>query len=367
LQDGRFEWTTIGHDGRKLVMKEVRIFLRGTVIAVGLILLSDAAWGQRIYWAHNKWVENQVQRGSRYGGVTPANIFDQATARYTEVFSIELDVANGKMYWADSRLDRAIKVGNMDGTGPVTTLFSTVDDGTGQPWDMAIDVAGGKVYWINQQSPMDSILVGNIDGTGSPVVVYDETDGLDNPRQLALDIGAGKVYWTEFSDRIMAGNMDGSGIPAAVFDNSDGLVNPDAIALDPASGKMYFTVFGTGLFMVANLDGSGTPQARYPSLAGTIGITDIAIDPSDNSIYWTDILGEKVQKASLFGIGTPVDLFTAADGLDTPQAIAIDFSGPPGVPLPTATNWILAVTGLLLGVAGMWIVFRWRIRSRSTK
>jgi len=56
----------------------------------------------------------------------------------------------------------------------------------GIPTGIELDVARGKVYWVESSSP--SVKVGNINGTGSPKVLFDGSDGLVAPDAIALKL-----------------------------------------------------------------------------------------------------------------------------------------------------------------------------------
>jgi DNA-binding beta-propeller fold protein YncE len=73
--------------------------------------------------------------------------------------ALTLDVANGKMYWTDSAIDK-IQRANLDGSG-VEDLISR---GLSHPGDIALDVAGGKMYWTDAGSA--KVQRANLDGSG---------------------------------------------------------------------------------------------------------------------------------------------------------------------------------------------------------
>ena len=68
------------------------------------------------------------------------------------------------IYWA-SESAGTIQYGNLDGTGPVQTLFS----GEGAPCGVATNPAVGKIYWANFSG--NQIRAGNLDGTGAATLI----------------------------------------------------------------------------------------------------------------------------------------------------------------------------------------------------
>ncbi len=187
--------------------------------------------GSKIYFA----TSYGIYVGSLSGIGAPTELFNN-----TEVFfplAIAIDVARGKIYWSEGSSQR-IQVGNLDGTGSPATVF---DYSTGQVvnvFGIALDLAARRIYWSDFGFEDPSIRVGNMDGSGVPVRLFDASDGLFNPKGLALDIEGGKIYWGDGNGgeglaggAIIVGNIDGSGTPIKLFDPTDGLQYPIGIAL----------------------------------------------------------------------------------------------------------------------------------------
>jgi len=104
-------------------------------------------------------------------------------------------------------------VGNFDGSGTASTLFS--DEG---PCGVAIDPAAGRIYWANFYS-----------GGPTPAIA-----------RSAWRSPGGKVYWAALdSGQIRYGNPDGTNA-SALF---SGEHSPGALAVDPGAGKIYWANF----------------------------------------------------------------------------------------------------------------------------
>ena len=118
------------------------------------------------------------------------------------------------MYWTDTGSGK-IQRANLDGSG-----IEDVVSGLSSPRGIALDVAGGKIYWAEEGGDGDPrIRRGNLDGTG--VVVDLVTTGLSSTTEIELDIPAGKMYWADHStSRVQRSNLDGSEVEDLVTDGS---------------------------------------------------------------------------------------------------------------------------------------------------
>jgi hypothetical protein len=74
--------------------------------------------------------------------------------------------------------------------------------------------------------------MGNLDGSGPPTDLFTQADGLEGPHALALDLTNQKIYWADgLTRKIQVGNMDGSGTPTDLFTQADGLIVPIRLVL----------------------------------------------------------------------------------------------------------------------------------------
>jgi DNA-binding beta-propeller fold protein YncE len=165
---------------------------------------------------------------------------------------VAIDPAANKIYWGDTI--NAVRVGNLDGSGAPTNLFTEPDLGggiEGQPLGVAIDPAANRIYWTDFAPYL--IRVGNLDGSGSATTLFGAGS---NPRGVAIDTAAGKIYWANSDREIRVGNLDGSGSPATLFGEF-----ALGVAIDPAANKIYW---GNGDDLrVGNLDGSGSAATLF--------------------------------------------------------------------------------------------------------
>ena len=115
--------------------------------------------------------------------------------------SIDLDLVNGKIYWADDGTNQ-VRRANLDGSG-VQTLVTGIDN----PVSIALDVGGNKMYWADKAG--GRIGRANLDGSGAVTTFVSTSNGING---LAVDTARGKLFWTEDdNDRIRRVNLDGTG------------------------------------------------------------------------------------------------------------------------------------------------------------
>ena len=242
---------------------------------------------------------------------------------------IAIDTINGLVYWSDMAID-AIFVGNIDGTGSPSILYDDTD--VFYPRDVAIDVTNGYIYWaeLDPFGPPFYIIKANLDGSGGVTVLYDDSDGVDGPNGIAVDPDNDRLFWGEvFGQNVVEGHVDGSGTaaPTVLYDNAvDGVEGARGIALDIPNGKMYWADFDGsndyGRIFEGEMDGTGSSvlfdlgDFYYPH--------SVAIDPANGLIYWTDIFFDEIWVGNLDGSGTPTILYDFTDGIFGPTHIDID-------------------------------------------
>ncbi|MHC4477029.1 MAG: NHL repeat-containing protein [Planctomycetota bacterium] len=216
----------------------------------------------------------------------------------------------GKMYWTDDGADR-IRRANVDGSG----IEDLVTTGLSSPAHIALDIAAGKMYWADYGSGPGTgkIQRANLDGSGVDGLVI---SGLTAPSGIALDTGGGKMYWTDVG-MIRRANLDGSDVEILV---SSGLSLVSSIALDVAGGKMYWTDWGNDKIQRANLNGSAVEDLVTTGMSWPC---DIALDLAGGKMYCVDKGTNKIQRANLDG--SDVENVTPA-GVSSPCGIALDMA-----------------------------------------
>lgn len=177
--------------------------------------------GKTIYWANG----NQIMRGDPYGSVDPVPLFDSASV-VNLCYGIAIDHKNNKIYFANNYPLHEISVGNLDGSGTPTVLYDD-NNTTNVGCPSGLVLSDGKLYWADDC--FNNILVANADGTGKPSVLFNEDDGVSYPEGIAIDKASKKIYWSESDGSVVArGNLDGSGTREVILEN----VQPTSISLE---------------------------------------------------------------------------------------------------------------------------------------
>ena len=272
--------------------------------------ISEQSQRKMYYCYRNAWGEKGIQRSNLDG----TNIETLFTNDVWEFRDIAVDVAGGKMYWAEyvARNDEhKILRANLDGTD-IEVLYTH----NKQWWrigSIALDIAGGKIYWTIgtkiQRADLDGSNVQNLVGI----------NGGAYSRGIILDVAGGKMYWTEHRysyglGKIRRADLDGTNIEDLVDTE---VTYPEDIALDVVGGKIYWTDIGRDEIRRADLDG-----ANIETLIQTRDPEDIALDVAGGKIYWKSG-GDEIWRADLDGSNMQVIMdmdFTYYTGLDIPES-----------------------------------------------
>jgi hypothetical protein len=136
-----------------------------------------------MYWGNNTGVVFEIRRANLDGSGQEILV---PNARAI-VSSITLDVVDGKMYWTNFDGPYAnIQRANLDGSGQEVIAGSSgmgVQGNLDATFGVALDVARGKMYWADYGS--GDIRRANLDGTGQEILIT----GLSGPGLGALDLG----------------------------------------------------------------------------------------------------------------------------------------------------------------------------------
>lgn len=162
---------------------------------------------------------------------------------------------NNRVYW-QNRNDGKIYSISASGGSPTAMYGGTDVDGRG--YCIKLDEVNGKLYYTN----FDEIYVGNLDGTGTPQILYGtKNDTIENPSSIVIDTDNNKIYWTdESADVVACANLDGTGNIKILFNNAThGVYRADGLAIDFVANKIYWTETNSNRIRVGNLDGTGTP------------------------------------------------------------------------------------------------------------
>ncbi|MFT3862866.1 MAG: hypothetical protein QM729_01240 [Solirubrobacterales bacterium] len=259
-------WTTIGYatltDPPAIGELTTK---RGSSATVPAGMALDPAQGRAYFGAYYgiSWVSlDGTEHGDlNLGAITPSDLT-----------SVSLDPASGKIYWTDQMADK-IGWANLDGSGGgyLGTGAATVD----MPIGIVVDPSLGRVYWVNTGAK--SISYANLDGGGGGDLVSGTEPAFDNPQGLAIDPVGERVYWTNvYGQTIYSEALSGVGLPTELNITGADPDNPAGIAIDTEARRLYWGNANADTVSYAKLDGSGGGQVdigdpeyawpSYPSL-----------------------------------------------------------------------------------------------------
>ena len=247
------------------------ILTEGRRLPDGLVVDVEAG---HLYWTNmgNPSANDGSIERSDLDGTNPTTIVPAGGTHTPK--QIQLDKANGKLYWSDREGMRIMRA-NLDGL-VLETLVDT-SQGDGRPgkdakkWcvGVALDVIGGKIYWT-QKGP-DNAGLGRIFRADLEIpkgrtpanradieVLY---DGLPEPIDLDLDLANRKMYWTDRGDPPRGNTVNRAPMDTAHGKRNDpeivftSLMEGIGLALDLKNGRMFMTDLAGSVYS-ANLDGS---------------------------------------------------------------------------------------------------------------
>jgi DNA-binding beta-propeller fold protein YncE len=187
---------------------------------------------------------------------------------------IQLDKANGKLYWSDREGMRVMR-SNLDGSHVETLVDTSQGDARPGPdarkWcvGIAVDLKDGKFYWT-QKGPDNGgqgcicranleIPKGQTPADRKDIeTLYDE---LPEPIDLDLDLTNRVLYWTDRGDPPRGNTVNRAPMDAAPGERKDPevvfthLMEGIGLALDLKNQRMFVTDFA-GTVYSANFDGS---------------------------------------------------------------------------------------------------------------
>ena len=180
--------------------------------------------GGYVYWAQEGAFDSELYRAD-LDSLKSEVLTESPNAR-----GVALDTNNGKMYWADLRNDGAIFRANMDGSETEELIAGESNGVTNGILDIDLDEANGKMYWVKS----GAIMSANVDGSGVSALV--EMASYIQPSGIVLDTESGFAYWTDSSnDEIRRVSLSGGDLETVADADS-----PAAIDIDESAGKLYW-------------------------------------------------------------------------------------------------------------------------------
>ncbi len=286
----------------KLITKYCLVLL--LIYSTNLILPSDAETAAlKVFYTdvNERKIYKVDPDGSNLTLVT--NVPINSTPR-----DLAIDPFNNKLYWVNMRVSggiiNEIRRSNFDGSNE-ELLIGT---GLSQPVSIDLDIGNGKMYWA-EQSGGGSFKRANLDGSNVEVIL---NTGLNAPSGITVDSINEKIYMTDFiSQKVMQANLDGSG----KVDILTGQGSVFGIDVDTVNEKIYYTAGGVGV-RSADLDGSNPTVVLSSGLINPLGIE---VDPQGNKFYLADSSADAIIRADLDGSNSSQIL----SALNQPRGLAI--------------------------------------------
>ncbi len=199
---------------------------------------------------------------------------------------IALDVPGDKMYWS-SNASASIQRSALDGSGATSLVSQALlnslvgvdplvraDDVSG----IALDLAGGRLYWANGRH-LNSMPLSGV-ATAADAVHQFELSGTGVITKIKLDLDNSLVYWTNNTGSVVQrAGLTGAGQTTLV---SRGFGRPAGLAVDLSGGKLYFGdtlgTGGRGEILRADLDGTDL-EIIYDPFSTLFSPLDLELGP----------------------------------------------------------------------------------------
>jgi DNA-binding beta-propeller fold protein YncE len=300
-----------------------KVFLFASLLSIALSCKDDddkkvetPKPAMKVYFAEYSPKRVGVMDLSNTGEFT--TLADNAGKGLNSPTGIVIDQVNNKLYIAEEGGSRIVRL-NQDGSGDLEVLYDE-SDGVSEPTSIAIDVANHKIYWAN--SGTDQIMRGDFDGTTEVATLFDGATVVDYSYGMTIDLTKKKIYFSDFGDdyQISVGNLDGTGTASVLYDNLTEFIGcPSNILVD--GDKLYWSDECDGNIAVANADGTGTPQLLFGEADGVTSADGIGIDKVSNKIYWSETDNGVIARGNLDGSGEREVLLENVE----PYYIALEF------------------------------------------
>lgn len=185
--------------------------------------------------------------------------------------SMVIDTTNLHLYYVQLNSNPEVEIARVDLDGSNKVTFAHSGSSTLGPYRLAIDVANGKLYWSDSRD--DTIRRVDIPSFTNETIIFTAPSSV-TPSGLALLPATGKLYYSDQADdAIYQVEMDGSTPSGSEVTIASSLDNPTKIVIDAQNQKIYWVEDGNSFDQIvqADLDGSnqivlftssGNPQLR---------------------------------------------------------------------------------------------------------
>lgn len=214
----------------------------------------------------------------------PANTVDVLNASGQSGIGMAYDDVNKKIYFCDFETSNG-KIWKMDVDG---SNLIAIAENIGDPYDVDLDVANGKVYWADNDG---NISKANLDGSNPEIGFLNI--GSAGWRALSLDLKNSTMYaYDVANDNIYSANLDGTSATVIISG-----VFGYALFVDTVNDKIYYDDQIANELKMADLDGTNSQTVS----TNDTRIYGIDIDFDVNKLYWSGRDSGEIYRADLDG------------------------------------------------------------------
>jgi len=177
---------------------------------------------------------------------------DLVTSGLSFPADIQLDLVNGKLYFAD-RDRNAIRRCDLSGAN-----LQDVRTGATQAYFLYVDLPRSRVYWSEDDNKV--IHRANLDGSGA---IENVVTGLSRVRDVSLDPDAEMLYWNDRGSHKVQRRPIAGGTIEDLFTTADGLDRPHGLAIDLDAQRLYWADTTAQCIRSGRTDGAGAAQLLY--------------------------------------------------------------------------------------------------------
>jgi hypothetical protein len=207
-----------------------------------------------------------------------------------------------------------ILVANLDGSGTPSVLFSNAGFSRG-PVGIDLVPQTGLFYYGGGNNAEN--WVANMDGSGTPTQLPNTVGIFSEHHDNSVDLAGNRIFFGVGNNGVFSGNLDGSGTATMLFSvpSSSG---PNGVFYEASSDLIYWADNSSDTLAVGNADGSGTPTVLFDGTDGVEGPRDIQV--AGDNLYWVEANTGLVRVGNKDGSGSPTTLYS---GRDSPRGIDI--------------------------------------------
>lgn len=236
------------------------------------------------------------------------------------LFDIALDIPNNTIYYthgnAESGFTNKISKADISAPDPNTTVVEIIDTGLEEPFGIDLDLANGKIYYITNRVTTGTsrqLYRADLDGGNVEMVYSTGSPDIEHFRDVKIDPVNELVYWTSGEEDTPLGTIFYNDInEAAPFASPTSFTfggEPWGLDLDLFNNKIYWVCRGAS-------DGAVPPAIMQSDLDGSniINLFNITVFPSG---FPPAPPGSSFIALDLRGLASPLNLVSTTPGANS--------------------------------------------------